>query len=141
MSRDGHIKEVHERIKNHKCDLCNRSFSRSFVLKTHQEKVHQIGNKFKENTKCDKCGKPFTNLMKHLNTIHKPNRAKDINCFHCSKSFYETAHLNSHVREVHERTKEYKCDTCGKLFSRNFLLKTHQMKIHKNEKQKFDLVA
>ena len=44
-----HINSVHEGLKNHKCNLCDKAFSQPSDLKFH---IHE-GQK---NHKCDLCG-------------------------------------------------------------------------------------
>ena len=65
-----HINSVHEGIKNHKCDLCQKAFSHRGKLKNHINTVHE-GLK---NHKCYICEKAFSqavNLRNHINNIHK----------------------------------------------------------------------
>ena len=37
-----HIKNVHEQLKNHQCDLCDKVFSESRSLKKHTKAVHFV---------------------------------------------------------------------------------------------------
>ena len=65
-----HIKAVHERLKNHKCDLCDKAFSQASSLKTHIIGVHER----LKNHKCDICDKAFSllnNLKIHIKIIHE----------------------------------------------------------------------
>lgn len=66
-----------------KCPICPRSFSRSNILKKHQE-IHEDQMKFH----CAQCGKKFlveTDLEKHVATEHDQQRK--FSCQTCGKSF------------------------------------------------------
>ena len=61
---------LHEGVKNNKCELCDKSFSRAGDLKRHINCVHE-GLK---NHKCDLCDKAFSQpwtLKKHVNSVHE----------------------------------------------------------------------
>lgn len=53
----------------------------------------------------------------------------------CGKSFYKTAYLNVHIKNVHYGVKKYKCDSfnCNKVFSNSSNLIAHK-RIHSGEK-------
>ena len=54
-----HVDNVHQQLKNNKCDICGKDFSKQIGLKTHIKNVHE-GQK---NYKCDHCDK-------YLSLIH-----------------------------------------------------------------------
>ena len=64
------MKIIHEGIKDHKCELCEKSFSIKGNLNQHMKSVHE-GIK---DHKCELCGKYFSskqNLKCHLITCKK----------------------------------------------------------------------
>ena len=65
-----HVREVHEGIKEHKCDLCGKFFSRNYLLKTHQMTVHKNE---REKEKCEKCDTYCfsENMKKHMKVHEK----------------------------------------------------------------------
>ncbi|XP_065572786.1 zinc finger protein 271-like [Artemia franciscana] len=120
-------KKVHLKIKQYICDVCNKSFSRSNNLLTHQ-RVHTGEKPFK----CDICEKTFSlscNLINHkrLHTGEKP-----FTCDVCGKTFSVSNNLITHQR-VHTGEKPFKCDICEKKFSQSSNLIRHQRQ-HTDEK-------
>ena len=72
------MKEVHERQRPHKCDLCDASFfSKSGVTK-HKESVHQG----KKPHMCNLCGSSFSekgNLNQHVAQVHEGKKRIHVN--------------------------------------------------------------
>ncbi|KAH9391094.1 hypothetical protein TYRP_006688, partial [Tyrophagus putrescentiae] len=98
------------RAKSHKCQQCDKSFDRPFILKQHQL-VH-TGIKAH---KCTICSKSFRQKI-HLNThllIHTDIRAHK--CTICPKSFAQKGDLKKH-QLVHNGIRAYQCPTCSKSF-------------------------
>ena len=50
---------VHEKLKNHHCNLCSKTFSAAHLLKKHIKNVHE-GIKKEGKHKCDLCEMSFT---------------------------------------------------------------------------------
>ena len=64
------IKTVHEGIKDHSCEYCEKCYSQPADLKRHIKAVHEGVKEYK----CDTCGKHFTradNLRTHVKTVHE----------------------------------------------------------------------
>ena len=64
-----HIKTVHEGIKAHKCDLCEKSYTSGNSLKIHIKSVHEGIN----DHKCNLCNKAYGStygLKYHKNHAH-----------------------------------------------------------------------
>ena len=88
-----HVMSVHESDRYHKCNQCDRYFTKPYKLKNHIEYVHEQTKNFK----CDYCGKLFTqssNLNKHVRFVHR--KEKKFNCDICQKAFPELGHLETH---------------------------------------------
>ena len=69
-----------ERLKNHKCDQCDRAFSQQYNLKSHINSVH----KKLKNHKCELCDKAFSQsgtLKTHITSVHK--KIKNHKCDLC----------------------------------------------------------
>ena len=75
-----HTKLIHEQVKKHKCDLCDKDFE----SKKHIQVVHERVKDFK----CDTCEMRFgllSYLKRHSKTVHKTE--KEFKCESCDKSF------------------------------------------------------
>ena len=64
-----HVKEVHEGIKIHQCQFCDKRFGRSEILKIHVETVHE-GIKIHQYQFCDKKFVQLGHLNRHFKTVH-----------------------------------------------------------------------
>ena len=53
-----HIISVHEKLENHKCDFCGKTFTQSEILKIHIKSVHEKQKK-------------ITVILKHSRTYQK----------------------------------------------------------------------
>ena len=108
-----HNKRAHENVKNHKCDVCEKSFKTNKDLKSHDKNVHSL-----ETYKCDSCEKTFnTNfkIKKHVKEVHEG--IKKFQCELCPRKIRDFVKLKMHVMTVHQGIKDFKCDSYGKLFS------------------------
>jgi uncharacterized Zn-finger protein len=91
-----HIKSVHDKIKDHECDLCEFKCSNKSDLTTHIKVVH---DKIKDH-ECVDCGYTFSNkgtLKQHIKQIH--TKIKDHECdlcdFKCSLKSTLTRHIKT----------------------------------------------
>ena len=88
------------------CLICNKSFSKKSLLKTHEESIHK-----KIKFDCQECGKQYTrshSLTNHINSTHKGIKYK---CEHCDKEFKEKSTKTKHVKSFHDQ-KKYPCTLC-----------------------------
>ena len=64
-----HIRQVHEGMKDFKCELCSAEFTQLGSLKRHMDYLHQDLKKYQ----CDQCEKAFKvkdDLQKHVRKFH-----------------------------------------------------------------------
>ena len=93
-----HIKNVHDKGKIHRCDQCEKCFTRASGLKEHIKGVHE---KLKDNV-CEDCGMAFSahsNLQKHIKNVHQLRR--NHRCDFCGKEFY----LSRDVLSLRQKNK------------------------------------
>ena len=103
-----HVKRIHQENgapKNHKCNLCESTFSCTNHLNTHITTVHEKSKIFK----CDFCDKSYgqkSHLNVHIKTIHQKRIFK---CDLCLQEFGYGNSLKLHIDKVHKGVKNYKC--------------------------------
>ena len=115
-----HILNVHEKLKAHTCNICQKSYQSTGNLKDHISAVH---NKIKFS--CDQCTESFSfqsNLGRHKRSVHLNQTYK---CKQCGKILNNHCNLKRHVKTVHELKKEFHCTICNSDFTAKSSLKNH----------------
>jgi len=139
-------RQTHTGYKQHKCDVCQKTFTKRDGLKTHllthtgerphkcnvcqkafaergSLKRHMLTHTDERSHKCDVCQKTFTKrngLQNHM-LIHTGERP--YKCDVCQKNFTECGNLQKHML-THSGERPHKCDVCQKTFIRHANLKT-----------------
>ena len=123
-----HTREVHEKIKNHACNIFCKAFSRAVHLSDHLKYEHLKPN---EKLNCDICGEHFSQngfLKLHIERKHE-GKLRHF-CHICDKRFQAKKALSEHISSIHEYTKKYKCDICHDAFSHKHTLRNHLKSAH-----------
>ena len=128
-----HKNSIHDRIRNHKCELCEKDFYNIFHLKGHLKNVHDVvkEDEKSEDFKCLSCKKIFkykSSLNLHIKTLHM--KIKNYKCEVCDETFSQKHHLNGHQIAIHNKGQEFKYDLCQKVYSRKYHLKEHKNNVH-----------
>ena len=97
-----HIESVHERMKPHKCTICDCTFSQKQHLKTHTDSLHE-GKKPHKCSICDYSCSQKGGLKYHINAVHEGK--KPHKCSICDYSFSLKGILRKHIKSVHEGKK------------------------------------
>ncbi|KAJ8667876.1 hypothetical protein QAD02_009539, partial [Eretmocerus hayati] len=115
-----HFRKVHPLPKVYPCDLCDKRFSRTSILKDHL-KTHTGEGLIP----CKLCGKKFSqksNLQRHM-IVHKDERP--FTCTSCDASFKIKSNLKEHIDMIHSDGASYSCSLCDKKFARKYRLTLH----------------
>lgn len=110
--------------KNHKCNVCTKSFLRKSNLVDHL-RLHANLRQFE----CNLCHKKFVqkgNMLSHLRTHSKD---RPYICYICDKSYNQSSALSMHMRSSHTTERNFVCKTCPKAFSNVSDLRKHE-RIH-----------
>ena len=119
---EGHIKMVHDKIKDFECDKCDYKCSKNENLQQHINRVHYKIKDFE----CDKCDYKCSNnghLNAHIKMVH--DKIKDFVCDKCKYKFSTNSDLQRHIKVVHDKIKDFECLKCEYKCSNNSDLQKH----------------
>ena len=146
---DSHIDSVHEGIKAHKCNYCQKGFNGLINLKNHIETVHFCS--LTQQFKCEICGIRFgqaSDLKLHIKEHYAdPDEGMKIfKCGICKKTFGSAIEIKNHIKEHDEpKSQEYKfryaqeipdnipnikCYYCEELFNLRAAVTSHMNTYH-----------
>ncbi|XP_062553369.1 transcription factor grauzone-like [Armigeres subalbatus] len=103
------------------CDICNKSYSSSKVLKEHTKEVHSPNES--RPFKCDVCLKPFVSNA-HLNA-HIMVAHGSVPCPQCPKVLASQGSLKKHLVAMHGDGEQHVCEVCARVFRSKQCFDTH----------------
>lgn len=107
------------------CEICNKSYTSSRVLKEHHKEVHTPNEA--RAVKCETCQKSFATqraLSSHLLASHG-----SVPCPQCFKVLASQGSLKKHMLMMHGEGEQYVCDTCARVFRSKPCFEKH-IKVH-----------
>jgi len=126
---------------NHRCEICNSTFSLRRLLNRHL-KTHSF---YKRYT-CSFCDKGFNDTFDLKRHVRTHTGIKPFKCEQCDKSFTQRCSLEAHQTRVHgmvhkfgfreRRAKMFVCEDCGATFKDNQTEFMNHMASAHPEKQK-----
>ena len=125
-----HTKIHNEKIKTHRCRMCNKTFPFDEKFLSHLRNHRKNQNKI---CFCPQCGKKFSKprmLEDHIRFIH--NKESMFCCPECGQNFGSKSALNGHIKR-HVDGQKYQCPFCPKTFSSHNLLTSHKT-VHTTER-------
>ena len=153
-----HIKIVHEKIRDVKCDHCDfRGGTKAHIWlhkKSHhmeimdlrkaklfkeenQTKQKEINNTKNQLHECEQCGRMFDSLQRYkIHENHSHVKKQRIPCPLCKKTFKTKANLKGHIAVIHDGQTEI-CDQCKGEFRGKVGLATHIKSKYKTNKPKY----
>ncbi|XP_055614573.1 zinc finger protein 32-like isoform X2 [Uranotaenia lowii] len=147
-----HIRQTHQKVRSHFCEVCGNTFANSKNLKEHMflhtnersykcdlcEKsykqkaalnVHKRTHKDSPDFVCDICGRGFITRTKLK--LHELTHVQEatIPCDQCDLMFRSHVHLERH-RKLHTLEPKFGCDACGSFFKTRAYLTKHEKRVH-----------
>ena len=129
-----HIKAVHEKVKDYKCQVCSFASFHSYGLKLHIKSVHEK----KRDFPCKICSHTSSyagNLKKHVRAVH--GKIRDFSCHKCSFKSALKHDLENHLKCVHDKIRDFKCTECNLAFGKKLNLQRHIKVVHDKAIKKF----
>ena len=116
-----HVKHVHDKIREHICEVCAKGFATSSDLNTHR-RTH-TGEK---NFPCHICGQSYTTKQYLIIHTRQHTGEKPHCCEQCGKAFADPSALKNHQKQ-HQNNQPVPCEVCGKTFKIKKNLKSHMI--------------
>ena len=120
---DVHIRNVHEKIKEHVCCICSKAFQTKYTLHCHLE-THKKRSERTYKFLCAVCGGSFNNKTVYHDHVNMHTGNRPYQCKVCSKSFKQISTYSRHMN-LHRSGGRFQCEVCGESFTRQRLLDAH----------------
>ena len=125
MNLLNHYSQVHAKIQNFQCDICDFQAVNTKTLAMHKKLQHQ------PEATCELCHKTFKSqvtLKKHHREIHLNKKRKDNNVATCDLCGFKDSYdkLRHHLKNQHPGHKPFQCSTCQVSFPLKYDLRKHE---------------
>ncbi len=128
-SRSGRYKHSVQHTGRIPCDECDQVFTRWDLRAVHKRKDHSHGGELS----CPFCEKSFAWELTLQGHINSHTGEKPFKCALCSAAFATASNLQRHSR-IHSGDLPYPCPHCGEKFSRSDVLAIHLKRFHSQSK-------
>uniref|UniRef100_A0AAY5EB25 C2H2-type domain-containing protein n=1 Tax=Electrophorus electricus TaxID=8005 RepID=A0AAY5EB25_ELEEL len=99
-------------LKQHRCHVCNLTFSTPFLLQEHLH-LHTGVRPYC----CAECGKQFCHLVNYRAHLRSHAQVASVHCVICTATFATKEDLQKHLDTNHFEDEFYQCDFCKRIFS------------------------
>jgi len=124
---DSHVESKHGQGVS--CHHCGKHYTTKAACQLHISNKH---GKVEKEEACERCGKIFKDVKRHLKTCGTIPKKK-LPCISCDKTFSSKEALKYHVKRIHENIRDKACEHCPYITYSNFNLRLHVTKMHKSK--------
>ena len=133
-----HQENVHMKVGNYECRICNTKFVHIEKLTNHVEDTHQNTSTNnvteEENTEVEIEDEIVSNSTLEPITaegeVSPHEKEKNLKCGKCENTFQSKRALRLHVKTIHDGPRKFECDICQKRFNQKIHLRRHFSKCH-----------
>ena len=93
---------MHDKIKDHICEICGYATSRKNNLKQHKRSFHKMEEKGFKCNHCHYATYRMCDLRRHM-SVHNRTRPREVRCEYCSCTFSEKTNLKKHKEKFHKK--------------------------------------
>lgn len=116
---------------------CGKTFTNKSYVAIHIRNVHQKRRDYKCE-KCGKLYSQKSTMLLHVRTVHEGIRNWKCGELSCGKQLFTKQSVQIHYRNIHLLQRDWKCEVagCGSDFQKKHQLTKHQKKVHSISKLK-----
>ncbi|GAB0094664.1 transcription factor grauzone [Sergentomyia squamirostris] len=126
-----HIRQIHEEVSYHVCEICAKMFKNKYVYLRHQKTHHEKTDEEKSGetlprVPCPICGNTFKYKAQLKIHMKRHNESGEVfRCNICNKESPNSRALHEHIKYVHVRERKHKCNLCSAAFKTPIGLREH----------------
>lgn len=123
-------KRMKSSSKAHKCENCDRVFTKKSNLTRHHRLIHSnpFGGEMTTNGgvyRCEVCGRVCENELGLK--LHRRTHVNEhpFSCEECGRFFTKKSNLARHCQLTHSNDRPFQCEECGQSFKDKYVLANH----------------